>query len=141
MAAAFQTTMFQDQSDVQQEPDTTKATSKPSSKTLKKLEALSPSARNAAPPIPGDDLSVQLQAEALREWVNHHSHNYYNLDRPTTNDSNSTTSSNNASSISNPNTSEARDPNSPTQRVGGVADSQFQQVTHDSPMLSLANLN
>lgn len=82
--------------------------------------------------------SVQEQIEALRTQIRHHNHLYYVLDDPQTPDAAYDRLFRELQAL------EAEHPefissDSPTQRVGGAALSEFGSVRHELPMLSLAN--
>ncbi|TXH69243.1 MAG: NAD-dependent DNA ligase LigA [Thiothrix sp.] len=83
--------------------------------------------------------SVQEQIEALRTQIRHHNHLYYVLDDPQIPDAEYDRLFRELQAL------EAAHPefistDSPTQRVGGEALSEFGSVRHELPMLSLANV-
>ena len=79
-----------------------------------------------------------LEVESLREQLEQYNYQYYVLDDPTVPDAEYDRLFRRLSDLeaSHP---ELLRPDSPTQRVGGTPLSQFQQVAHEVPMLSLAN--
>ncbi|TXH67274.1 MAG: NAD-dependent DNA ligase LigA, partial [Thiothrix sp.] len=83
--------------------------------------------------------NVQEQIEALRTQIRHHNHLYYVLDDPQIPDAEYDRLFRELQAL------EAAHPefitaDSPTQRVGGEALSEFGSVRHELPMLSLANV-
>lgn len=81
---------------------------------------------------------AKRQIEALTREINKHTHAYYDLSRPEISDQEFDLLVKKLEEI------ERRfpdliTPNSPTQRVGGEISREFQQVTHQFPMLSLNN--
>ena len=89
MAATFQMNMFQAESNDQQATQPPQATAMTEKKTKapKKVEPATAQPKIQAPPVPGNDLTVEDEAKALSDWLNHHAHSYYNLDKPMTSDS------------------------------------------------------
>ena len=89
MAATFQMNMFQAESNDQQATQPPQATAMTEKKTKapKQVEPATAQPKIQAPPMPGNDLTVEDEAKALSNWLNHHAHSYYNLDRPATSDS------------------------------------------------------
>ena len=89
MAATFQMSMFQNESSEQKAAETPQATAitekKP--KAPKQVEPATAQPKIKAPPVPGNNLTVEEEAKALSDWLNHHAHSYYNLDNPMTSDS------------------------------------------------------
>ena len=78
-------------------------------------------------------------AEELRRQIRSHDHQYYVLDNPTVSDQEYDRLMTRLREIEDQHP-ETRDPDSPTQRVGGaVAAGSFDNVQHPEPMLSLAN--
>lgn len=76
--------------------------------------------------------------ERLRAEIRRHEHLYHVLDRPELTDAQYDALFNDLRQIEEAHP-ELVTPDSPTQRVGGVASEQFAKVTHRSPMLSLQN--
>ena len=81
---------------------------------------------------------AQRRAAALREQLNHHSYLYYALDQPAIDDAEYDALFAELQQLEGAHP-ELRTPDSPTQRVGGVVAREFTQVSHRTPMLSLAN--
>lgn len=79
-----------------------------------------------------------IQAQQLREQIDQHNYNYYVLDEPTVPDAEYDRLFNQLKALEEANP-DIITPDSPTQRVGGMASSAFGQVRHDVPMLSLGN--
>ncbi len=85
-----------------------------------------------------------LQEEArkrinqLRKDIEQHNHNYYKLSQPTITDFEFDILMGDLLALENK-YPQFSDPNSPSQRVGSDISKEFQQVTHQYPMLSLAN--
>ncbi|MDQ2069156.1 NAD-dependent DNA ligase LigA [Natronospira bacteriovora] len=79
-----------------------------------------------------------LRVAELREQIRHHDHRYYILDEPEIPDAeyDSLMAELQALEAEFP---DLQDPDSPTRRVGGQADSAFTPVRHEMPMLSLEN--
>jgi len=81
----------------------------------------------------------QAEIERLRGLIRHHDYLYYVLDAPEISDKEYDTSFKRLEQLE-------RDypqfltPDSPTQRVGGVAIEKFEQMAHATPMLSLSNI-
>ncbi|SDR98470.1 DNA ligase (NAD+) [Halopseudomonas litoralis] len=86
--------------------------------------------------ISNSDPSVH--AQQLREQIAQHNYNYYVLDEPTVPDAEYDRLFNQLKALEEANP-DIITPDSPTQRVGGMASSAFGQVRHDVPMLSLGN--
>ncbi|MBO4826848.1 MAG: NAD-dependent DNA ligase LigA [Prevotella sp.] len=83
-------------------------------------------------------MNEQERIYQLRKELHEHNHRYYVLNQPTISDQDFDFQMHELQDL------EARhpelyDPNSPTQRVGSDLQSEFRQVTHKYPMLSLAN--
>lgn len=74
----------------------------------------------------------------LREELHQHNYNYYVLNHPTISDHDFDFLMKELESLEHEHP-EMADPNSPTQRVGSDSSSDFQQVAHRYPMLSLGN--
>ena len=79
-----------------------------------------------------------LRAKELRELIDQHNYNYYVLDEPTVPDAEFDRLFNELRALEEA-SPDIITPDSPTQRVGGVASSAFGQVPHEIPMLSLGN--
>jgi len=86
--------------------------------------------------ISPDDASKK--AEALRETIRHHEHQYYVLDQPEISDAEYDALMRELQRIEKEH-SELVTPDSPTQRVGGKTREGFQKIAHSSSMLSLDN--
>lgn len=84
----------------------------------------------------GRDLSVL--ASQLRDDINRHAHNYYNLDAPTIPDAEYDKLFAQLQALENAHP-ELKTIDSPTYRIGGSPQPGFTQVQHDVPMLSLNN--
>jgi DNA ligase (NAD+) len=78
------------------------------------------------------------RAAALREELNEHAHRYYVLDDPTIEDDVYDALYAELKGLEDEHP-ELITPDSPTQRVGGTPISRLTKVTHEQPMLSLAN--
>ncbi|MCL4484234.1 MAG: NAD-dependent DNA ligase LigA [Bacteroidetes bacterium] len=74
----------------------------------------------------------------LRQEIELHNHNYYKLNQPTITDFEFDLLLGDLIALENK-FPQFFDPNSPTQRVGSDISREFQQVTHQYPMLSLSN--
>lgn len=83
--------------------------------------------------------SVQEQIEALRTEIRHHNHLYYVLDDPQIPDAEYDRLFRELQALEDAHPEFIRS-DSPTQRVGGEALSEFGSVRHELPMLSLANV-
>jgi DNA ligase (NAD+) len=81
---------------------------------------------------------VETEARSLRDQLDAWNYQYYVLDEPTVPDVEYDRCFQRLSQIESDHPELLR-PDSPTQRVGGQALAQFQQVSHEVPMLSLAN--
>ena len=81
---------------------------------------------------------VENRAEELREQLRHHGYRYYVLDDPEIGDDDYDALLDELRAIEAEHP-ELRTPDSPTQRVGGEPVSNLTKVTHELPMLSLAN--
>lgn len=79
-----------------------------------------------------------LRAKELRELIDQHNYSYYVLDEPTVPDAEYDRLFHELRALEETNP-DIITPDSPTQRVGGMASSAFGQVRHDVPMLSLGN--
>ncbi len=88
---------------------------------------------------PAND-SPRERAEALSELIRRHDHLYYVLDRPEVSDEKYDAWYRELRSIEEAHP-ELVSPDSPTQRVGGVAVASFPTVEHAAPMLSLESDN
>ncbi len=82
--------------------------------------------------------SASRRAERLREEIRDHDYRYYVLADPSISDQSYDQLLRELSELEEQNP-EIRTQDSPTQRVGGQATKQFPTVTHNVPMLSLAN--
>jgi len=82
--------------------------------------------------------SITEQIEALRQALRHHNHLYYVLDDPQIPDTEYDRLFRELQRLESENPSLIA-PDSPTQRVGGTALSEFAEVKHLRPMLSLGN--
>lgn len=84
-------------------------------------------------------IPTEQRISELRDLIRHHDHAYYELDAPTIPDVDYDALFVELRSLE----AEAPDlitPDSPTQRVGGAAGTQFDEVRHPSPMQSLDNV-
>ena len=86
----------------------------------------------------GGDRRSSARAEELREQLRHHGYRYYVLDDPEIGDDDYDALLDELRAIEAEHP-ELRTPDSPTQRVGGEPVSNLTKVTHELPMLSLAN--
>ena len=77
-------------------------------------------------------------AQELRERIHHHDRLYYGESQPEITDSQYDELMEELKRLER-NHPDSFDPNSPTQRVGGVVSANFQEVNHPVPMLSLGN--
>src|ERR1700688_1136557 len=82
--------------------------------------------------------AVAKEIERLREKIRHHEYLYYVNDDPEISDAAFDKLMNQLKKLEAENPKLAT-PDSPTQRVGGVAREGFQQVRHTTPMISLDN--
>ena len=84
-------------------------------------------------------MSAKIEIEKLTKLLEEFNYSYYVLDRPTISDNEYDLLFQQLQKLEfeNPTLLSA---NSPTQKVGGVALSKFEQVTHQKPMLSLDNV-
>jgi DNA ligase (NAD+) len=80
--------------------------------------------------------TVAERAAALREAIETHNRNYYELDRPTISDAEYDALFRELQTLETDHPSLAT-PDSPTRRVGGAAQAQFAPVRHAVPMLSI----
>jgi DNA ligase (NAD+) len=81
---------------------------------------------------------IKKEVEQLRKNIRYHNYKYYVLNQPEISDFEFDSLLNKLKDIEEK-YPEMRDPNSPTQRVGGIPVEGFSHVTHDPPMLSLDN--
>ncbi|SCT19495.1 NAD-dependent DNA ligase LigA [Staphylococcus caeli] len=81
---------------------------------------------------------IQARVNELHELLNRYGYEYYVLDNPSVPDSEYDKLLNELIEIES-NHPEYRTPDSPTVRVGGTAQSTFEKINHDTPMLSLGN--
>ena len=81
--------MFQAESNDRQATETPQATpiTEKKPKAPKQAAPAATQSKIKAPPVPGNNLTVEEESKALSDWLNHHAHSYYNLDRPATSDS------------------------------------------------------
>lgn len=84
-------------------------------------------------------MTVKTQIEELSELLEEYNYQYYVLDDPSVPDSEYDRLFQQLQKLEQQNP-ELISPNSPTQKVGGVALTKFEQVTHQQPMLSLDNV-
>lgn len=82
--------------------------------------------------------TIKKQASDLRDQLNYHNHRYYVLDDPEITDSYYDKLLCELQVLED-SYAVLRTPDSPTQRVGGIALKKFNEVTHLLPMLSLGN--
>jgi DNA ligase (NAD+) len=82
--------------------------------------------------------SVQARVKELADLLAQHNHNYYVLDAPTVSDAEFDALMRELQQLE-AHYPELQTPDSPTQRVGGVALAAFESVRHVVPMLSLGN--
>jgi DNA ligase (NAD+) len=80
--------------------------------------------------------TVAERAAALREAIETHNRNYYELDRPTISDAEYDALFRELQTLETDHPSLAT-PDSPTRRIGGAAQAQFAPVRHAVPMLSI----
>jgi DNA ligase (NAD+) len=80
--------------------------------------------------------TVAERAAALREAIETHNRNYYELDRPTISDAEYDALFRELQALETEHPSLAT-PDSPARRVGGAAQAQFAPVRHAVPMLSI----
>lgn len=78
---------------------------------------------------------IKQEVEKLRQQIEHHNHLYHTLDSPEIPDADYDALLLRLEKLEEDH--QLQTPDSPTQRVGGVALSQFSQVQHEMPMLSL----
>ncbi|GLP94742.1 NAD-dependent DNA ligase LigA [Paraferrimonas sedimenticola] len=81
---------------------------------------------------------IQAQIQSLTDTLNDHNYRYYVLDEPSVPDAEYDRLLRQLQALE-AEYPELASPSSPTQRVGGQALSQFEQLTHLKPMLSLDN--
>src|SRR5690606_2360293 len=95
-----------------------------------------------SPPVPQDIMTVQpdpaLRVKELRDLIDQHNYSYYVLDEPTVPDAEYDRLFTELRALEEANP-DLVTPDSPTQRVGGLASGAFGQVRHEVPMLSLGN--
>ncbi|MEE4196100.1 MAG: NAD-dependent DNA ligase LigA [Bacteroidales bacterium] len=82
--------------------------------------------------------SIKERIEKLRKIIDHHNHQYYVLAQPEISDFEYDNLLKELSELEEENP-QYFDPHSPTQRVGNDLATDFKQVTHNYPMLSLSN--
>ena len=78
------------------------------------------------------------RARELRGQIEHHNYRYYVLDDPEVADAQFDSLMRELQALESQHP-ELADPDSPTQRVGGMASREFRAVVHAVPMLSLEN--
>ena len=78
------------------------------------------------------------RTEELRRQIRYHDHRYYNLQDPLISDAQYDDLTEQLRQLEKEHP-EVQDPDSPTNRVSGAVDSNFAQVEHPEPMLSLAS--
>ena len=83
-------------------------------------------------------MDEKQRIEQLRHELHEHNHRYYVLNQPTISDYEFDQLMHELQQLEERHP-EMADPNSPTQRVGSDLQTEFRQVTHKYPMLSLAN--
>ncbi len=83
-------------------------------------------------------MNAEARIKQLREELNRHNHNYYVLNSPEISDKEFDMLMKELESLEKDHP-EMADPLSPTQRVGSDLTKGFEHVTHERPMLSLAN--
>jgi len=83
-------------------------------------------------------LEIEEKIKALRKELNQHNHNYYVLDNATISDYDFDMKLTELQKLEDENP-QFFDSNSPTQRVGGEVTNDFENVTHENRMYSLAN--
>lgn len=84
-------------------------------------------------------MDAQTRAEKLREQIAYHNHRYYTLDAPEISDASFDALLRELIEIEAAHP-ELVTPDSPTQRVGGVASEKFAKVSHRQQMMSLGNV-
>src|SRR5213082_2418753 len=82
--------------------------------------------------------TLEREIEALRDQIRHHEHRYYVLDDPEITDADFDLLMQQLKKLEAAHP-ELITPDSPTQRVGGAPISDFRQVKHRIPMLSIDN--
>lgn len=85
---------------------------------------------------PGEQ--TEQRATELRQLIEHHNRLYHTLDNPEISDEDYDALFSELLQLEEARP-ELRDPDSPTQKVGGPTSGRFAPVTHEQPMLSLAN--
>ena len=83
-------------------------------------------------------MTINTQIEKLRELINHHNIQYYVHDNPTVSDIEYDNLMRELQDLESKHP-ELITPESPTQRVGASPLTEFNQITHRIPLLSLAN--
>jgi DNA ligase (NAD+) len=86
-----------------------------------------------------ENLTIQEQIAQLTHQLNHYSHSYHNLDTSLISDEEYDSLFRKLGELEQQ-YPEYRLPDSPTQRVGEVAQTKFAQASHTLPMLSLSNI-
>ena len=84
-------------------------------------------------------MSIKTEITRLSELLEEYNYQYYVLDNPSVPDSEYDHIFQQLQKLEKENP-DLISPNSPTQKVGGIALSKFEQVTHSKPMLSLDNV-
>ena len=82
---------------------------------------------------------ISEQIDLLRQTIRHHEYQYYVMDEPEIPDAEYDKLIKQLQQLEQENPSLIT-PESPTQRVGGIASSQFRTIQHELPMLSLDNV-
>lgn len=82
---------------------------------------------------------LKERSEALREEIRHHEYQYYVLDEPEISDAEYDAIYRQLEALEKEHP-KLITPDSPTQRVGGAVAEGFQEVAHERPLLSLANV-
>jgi DNA ligase (NAD+) len=98
----------------------------------------SPAQTSRVDSVPEPPASVRRRAETLRNELREHDYRYYVLAEPTVGDEHYDALMRELQELERAHPG-LRTPDSPTQRVGGEPTRSFPTVTHDPPMLSLAN--
>ncbi len=83
-------------------------------------------------------MDVENKIQALRKELQEHNYNYYVLDKPVISDYEFDMKLKELQELEEKHP-EFKDPNSPTQRVGGTVTKNFETVVHDHRMYSLSN--
>lgn len=87
--------------------------------------------------MPADD--IQIRVDELRSLIDQYAYEYFVLDDPSVSDADFDALVRELRQIEEENT-ELITPESPTQRVGGQTSSEFGEIKHPRPMLSLSNV-